>query len=67
MTARPQPLFAREGRAAAALDMTCAEFRRLVEAGALPGPCRLDRWDMEQLAAIMRGNAMPGQSDELEI
>lgn len=52
-----KPLFASERTAALLLDMKAAEFRRLVEHGALPGPCRLDRWDVQELEAIMRGDA----------
>lgn len=53
-----RPLFARERTAAALLDMKPAEFRRLVQEGALPPPTRLDRWDVEQLMSIMRGDAV---------
>ena len=49
------PMFASERTAAAILDMPSTEFRRLVAAGALPGPIALGRWDVEQLAAIVRG------------
>lgn len=51
------PLFASETTAAALLDMKPREFRDLVQAGALPGPTRLDRWDVAQLQDIMRGKA----------
>lgn len=51
------PLFASEATAAALLDMKPAEFRDLVARGALPGPNKLDRWDVEELRAIMRGEA----------
>lgn len=56
MTAQ-HPLFVRASTAARMLDMSVPEFRRLVAEGALPPPCRLDRWDVEQLRAIMRGEA----------
>ena len=51
-----KPDFASERTAAALLDMTPAELRRLVDSGALPGPVYLDRWDVAALAAIMRGS-----------
>jgi predicted DNA-binding transcriptional regulator AlpA len=50
-------LFARDVTAAKMLDMKPAEFRRLVEEGALPRPVSLDRWDVEELKSIMRGEA----------
>lgn len=59
------PLFASERTAARLLDMKPAEFRELVQKGALPGPCRFDKWDMEHLAAIMRGN-MIARNEDLE-
>lgn len=52
------PLFASERTAAQLLDMKLVEFRALVQAGALPGPTRLDRWDVSELQAIMRGQAL---------
>ncbi|MCF7700517.1 hypothetical protein [Loktanella sp. M215] len=52
-----KPLFASERTAALLLDMKPIEFRRLVDDGALPGPCRLNRWDVQELEAIMRGDA----------
>lgn len=51
------PLFASERTAAALLDMKPAEFRALVTAGSLPGPSLLERWDVSELQAIMRGQA----------
>ncbi|SIS65092.1 hypothetical protein SAMN05421772_102277 [Paracoccus saliphilus] len=53
-----QPLFVRLENAAKMLDMKPAEFRQLVECGSLPGPVKHDRWDVEQLASIMRGDAV---------
>ncbi|SET76110.1 hypothetical protein [Paracoccus homiensis] len=50
-----QPMFASANTAARMLDMKPAEFRSLVESGALPGPVRHQRWDVEQIRAIMRG------------
>jgi hypothetical protein len=37
--------------------MSVTEFRRLVAEGSLPPPTRLDRWDVEELRHIMRGDA----------
>jgi hypothetical protein len=46
------------------LDMSTAEFRRLVEAGALPRGREiapgLRRWDTEELRKIVRGDATEG-------
>lgn len=55
-----QPLAVRAQTAAAMLDMPPAEFMRLVERGALPPPVRIgrhERWRVEQLNAIIRGDA----------
>lgn len=49
------PIFATERTAAALLDMPRAEFGRLVAAGSLPKPNQFNRWDVQELAAIMRG------------
>lgn len=57
---RPQPILARDTTAAAMLDMTPAEFRRLVDRGALPKPLRIGdmiRWDMDQIRRIVSGDA----------
>lgn len=54
------PLAVRAQTAAAMLDMPPKEFMRLVECGALPPPVRIgkfERWRVEQLNAIIRGNA----------
>jgi hypothetical protein len=51
------PLFASARTAARLLDMSVAEFQRLVAEGALPGPCMLDRWHVPELERIMRGDA----------
>ena len=51
------PIFARDVTAARMLDMKPAEFRRLVEQGALPPPVKFDRWDVEALKSIMTGEA----------
>jgi hypothetical protein len=60
------PLFAGKHKAARLLDMTPAEFERLVSNGSLPGPTRLERWDVDQLAAIMRGTK-PKPSEEFDL
>ena len=57
------PLFASERTAAALLDMKPAEFRSLVDGGALPKPNRLGRWEVEELAAIVRGKAPKPKED----
>jgi predicted DNA-binding transcriptional regulator AlpA len=63
------PLAVRAQTAAAMLDMPPAEFMRLVERGALPPPVRIgqhDRWNVDQLTAIIRGDAAkPNQEFEL--
>ena len=51
-----QPLFADQRTAAQLLCMKPAEFKRLVDEGVLPGPCRFARWDVEELSSIMRGD-----------
>lgn len=57
MTAhKPMPLFATDATAARLLDMTRPQFRALVDAGALPGPVAHQRWDVDELRAIMRGD-----------
>ncbi|WP_225027681.1 hypothetical protein [Xinfangfangia pollutisoli] len=53
------PLFASERSAAGMLDMRPAEFRALVQAGALPEPIRIgphERWSVVDLDAIVRGH-----------
>lgn len=54
------PIFAGEKRAAELLDMPKALFRRLVDAGVLPGPLVIgdqERWDVEGLKRTIRGEA----------
>jgi hypothetical protein len=61
------PLFAKEATAAKLLDMTPADFRRLVGQGALPRPCLIgdvERWATDDLRRIKTGQAM--QDDEFE-
>jgi len=57
------PLFATAQTAARLLDMHTPEFCKLVEAGALPGPCSFGRWDVAQLQAIMRGDTIKPQQE----
>jgi hypothetical protein len=57
------PIFAAERTAAKLLDMRPAEFREHVDAGRLPRPCDIggaERWDVEALARIIRGEAAEG-------
>ncbi|KAA9010354.1 hypothetical protein [Histidinibacterium aquaticum] len=61
-----QPLFAKAQTAARLLDMERPEFLRLGEAGSLPGPNKFGRWDVSQLLAIMRGDAIR-MEEELEL
>lgn len=61
--AHVQPMFASASTAARLLDMKPAEFRRLVDDGALPGPARYNRWDVDQIRAIMRGEAVKPSED----
>ena len=56
-------LFANDRNAAALLDMKPAEFRGLVDEGVLPKPTKIgcfERWDVEQLQTIARGDAAYG-------
>lgn len=60
---KPHMLFAGDKKAAALLDMKPAEFRGLVEDGVLPKPVNIggfERWDVEQLQSIARGDAVEG-------
>ncbi|MDO6456295.1 hypothetical protein Q4494_04330 [Celeribacter halophilus] len=60
---RLNPLFASDRKAAALLDLKPSEFRGLVEEGVLPRPTKIggyERWDVEQLQAIARGEAARG-------
>ena len=57
---RHEPLAVKAQTAAAMLDLPPAEFMRLVGAGALPPPVKIgqhERWRVEQLNAIIRGDA----------
>ena len=58
---RHTPILAREKSAAALLDLKPCEFRRLVDAGALPGPIKLhgiELWRYADLEAVASGAAM---------
>lgn len=64
---RLAPIFAKEKTAAALLDMEPAEFRSLVEIGALPGPQDFHgfaRWRVADLEAIGNGDAMDPEEFE---
>ena len=63
---RHEPLAVKAQTAAAMLDMPPAEFMRLVGAGALPPPVRIgqhERWNVDQLSAIIRGDAAKPSED----
>ena len=66
---RHTPIFVRATTAAAMLDMSTAEFRRLVAAGALPPPVGIgghERWHVAQIEAMLSGiAARPNQDFEL--
>ncbi|WWT39556.1 hypothetical protein [Microcystis phage Mae-JY02] len=60
------PLAVKATTAAAMLDMPPAEFKRLVERGALPPPVRIgahERWHVAQIEAIIRGDAAKPSED----
>lgn len=60
------PIFASEATAARLLDMRSADFRRLVQDGALPGPRETGgrvRWDVAELRRIITGEAAKGLGD----
>lgn len=57
---RHEPIAVRERTAAAMLDMTPAEFRRLVDGGHLPPPRTIGgmaRWETSTLRRIISGEA----------
>ncbi|WP_116082039.1 hypothetical protein [Tropicimonas sp. IMCC34011] len=65
----PQPLAVRDTTAAKMLDMPAFEFRRLVDAGALPKPCRIgqhDRWRVQDIKAIVDGKAAWPDDEDIE-
>ena len=54
------PLYASEKTAAKLLDLRPKQFLELVAHGALPPPIKIgkySRWDVEQIRAIITGNA----------
>lgn len=65
---KQKPLYATLRTAAALLDMKPGEFEKLVRAGHLPKPLDIgesfERWDVQQLQAIISGSASLGE--ELE-
>lgn len=66
---KSDPIFATAATAARMLDMKLSDFNELVEAGHLPRPCRigtLERFDMEELAKIIRGDLIGGTGGEME-
>lgn len=66
MSKTQTPLFAAEASAARLLDMKPGEFRGLVREGLLPGPVErggYQRWDVEQLARIFRGDVVDGMTE----
>ncbi|TCP58748.1 hypothetical protein EV663_11714 [Rhodovulum bhavnagarense] len=61
-----QRLAVRDITAAQMLDMPPTQFRRLVADGALPPPTRiagLERWRVDQLQAILSGEAAKPNED----
>ena len=59
------PLFADAKTAAMLLCMSRVEFLRFVDEGALPGPCNLKRWDVQEIQAIMRNHKVMGKGLEI--
>lgn len=60
------PLAVGEKSAAKLLDMKVPEFLSLVADGVLPGPRKVgpfQRWDTEELRAVMRGDLVDGFED----
>lgn len=60
--------FGPEQDAARFIGLPRAQFRRLVECKALPGPCRVfpdgtELWDLAQIASIVRGEAARPRQD----
>lgn len=62
-------MFASEKTSARLLNMPRTLFSSLVKEGAPPGPCRIkgeERWDVDELTAIIRGKKPTG-SEDLEL
>ena len=63
---RIAPIAVAEKGAAQLLDLKPAEFRTLVTQGVLPRPRKVgpyERWDAEELRAVMRGDFADGFED----
>lgn len=63
---RTAPIAVRDTTAAAMLDMPAAEFRRLVQRGALPPPVRIggnERWRVDQLRDMLTATAARPDED----
>lgn len=70
MSADLTPLAVREKTAARMLDMSQADFQRLVKDGALPGPTRIGDvtlWRVADLEAILSGDAARPGDQEFEM
>ncbi|WP_306155430.1 hypothetical protein [Roseovarius sp. MMSF_3281] len=55
--------------AASMLDMSAPEFRRLVDAGVLPPPCRIgkhERWRVDTIKAVVNGDASWPDDEDIE-
>lgn len=69
MNAPLPPLAVRDTTAAELLELPAAEFRRLVNSGALPPPCSVgghNRWRVADINAILNGNAaLPNEDFDL--
>jgi len=55
--------------AASVLDLSAPEFRRLVEVGALPQPCRIGghkRWRVDMLESVVNGDASWPDDEDIE-
>jgi predicted DNA-binding transcriptional regulator AlpA len=69
MSLRAQPIAVKENTAAGMLDMSTAEFRRLVGRGALPPPCEIGgvvRWRVSDLEAVLFGTNRKPDDDDFE-
>ncbi len=67
MPHHPQPIAVKETTAAAMLDMSASEFRRLVGHGALPPAKQIGgtlRWRVADLDAILLGHAGKPKDDQ---
>jgi hypothetical protein len=61
-----EPIAVGEKGAAQLLDLKPADFRSLVDRGILPRPRKVgpyERWDAEELRAVMRGEFVDGFQD----